>query len=78
MPFTSDLLEEMNLLARFDLATAQQGIKIHTTTASSTAIEAARRLHTKGMITLPDGGYLTPRGREAAAHAQSVLGMLGN
>lgn len=76
MPFTPDLLEELNLLARFDLATAQQGIKVHTTTATAATIAAAQRLHVKGMITLPDGGYLTALGRETAEHIQGTLTLL--
>ena len=31
MPFTSDLVHELNTLIRFDLATSQQGIKVHKT-----------------------------------------------
>ena len=29
MPFTSDLVQELNALIRFDLDTGQQGIKVH-------------------------------------------------
>ena len=31
MPFTSDLVQELNALIRFDLDTGQQGIKVHIT-----------------------------------------------
>jgi uncharacterized protein (TIGR02647 family) len=62
----------LNTLARFDLATSQQGIKVHKT-ASPEVIAATRRLHEKGLLTLPDGGYLTGLGRDAAEHAQSLL-----
>jgi uncharacterized protein (TIGR02647 family) len=33
-------------------------------------------LHAKGLITQADGGYLTRLGREAAEHAQAMLGIL--
>jgi len=39
-------------------------------------ISAARRLFEGGFITLVDGGYLTPLGREAAEHAHSLFAML--
>lgn len=75
MPFTPELVDEINTLARFDLATSQQGIKVHKT-ASPEVIAATRRLHEKGLLTLPDGGYLTGLGRDAAEHAQSLLMIL--
>lgn len=75
MPFTSDLLEEINTLLRFDLDTSQQGIKIHSS-ASATVIAATARLHAKGLITLSDGGYLTPLGRDAAEQTQMLLSIL--
>lgn len=75
MPFTPELVDEINTLARFDLATSQQGIKVHKT-ASPEVISATRRLHEKGLLTLPDGGYLTGLGRDAAEHAQSLLMIL--
>ena len=37
---------------------------------------ATLRLHAKGLITQADGGYLTRLGREAAEHAQAMLGIL--
>jgi uncharacterized protein (TIGR02647 family) len=75
MPYTSDLLQELNTLIRFDLATSQQGIKIHTT-AEAAVISATRRLYEKGLLTQVDGGYLTSLGREAAEHAQATLTIL--
>jgi uncharacterized protein (TIGR02647 family) len=73
--YTPELLEELNVLLRFDLATNQQGIKIHKD-ASTTVIEAASRLHAKGLLSQIDGGYLTPLGRDAAEHAQTLLSIL--
>ena len=75
MPYTSDLVHELNTLIRFDLDTSQQGIKVHKT-ADAEVIAAVQRLHAKGLITQADGGYLTSLGREAAEHAQGLLGML--
>lgn len=75
MPYTPELLEELNILQRFDLATNQQGIKIHHD-AAPVVIAAAQRLHAKGLISLADGGYLTPLGRDAAEHVQTLLSIL--
>ena len=75
MPFTSELVSELNALALFDLNSDQQGIKVHKTAESET-ISAVKRLHAKGLITQPDGGYLTSLGRQTAAHAEVTLGML--
>ena len=35
-------------------------------------IAAAEKLHTKGLITQKDGGYLTDLGRKAAEHTQAL------
>lgn len=75
MPYTSDLVHELNTLIRFDLETSQQGIKVHKT-ADPVVIEAVRRLHAKGLLTQVDGGYLTGLGRDAAEHAQAMLTIL--
>ena len=75
MPYTSELVQELNALIRFDLDTGQQGIKVHKT-ADAEVIAAVHRLHAKGLITQIDGGYLTSLGRDAAEHAQTTLGLL--
>ena len=75
MPYTPDLVHELNTLIRFDLETSQQGIKVHKT-ADPAVIEAVRRLHAKGLLTQVDGGYLTGLGRDAAEHAQAMLTIL--
>ena len=75
MPFTSDLVQELNALIRFDLDSGQQGIKVHKT-ADAEVIAAVQRLHAKGLNTQIDGGYLTSLGRDAAEHAQTTLGLL--
>ena len=75
MPYTPDLVHELNTLIRFDLETSQQGIKVHKN-ADPQVIAATRRLHEKGLLTLVDGGYLTGLGRDAAEHAQALLTIL--
>lgn len=75
MPYTPELVHELNALIRFDLDTGQQGIKVHKS-ADAEVISAVQRLHAKGLITQADGGYLTSLGREAAENAQVVLGLL--
>lgn len=75
MPYTSDIIDELRLLSQFSLDTNQAGIKVHSTAAQG-LIDAAQRLHSKGIITQVDGGYLTPLGRTAAEHAQGLLQIL--
>ena len=75
MPYSPDLVHELNALIRFDLDTGQQGIKVHKT-ADAEVISAVQRLYAKGLLTQADGGYLTSLGREAASHAQAMLGLL--
>jgi len=75
MPYTTDLVHELNTLIRFDLDDSQHGIKVHKT-ADAEVIAAVQRLHAKGLVTQADGGYLTSLGREAAEHAQVMLGFL--
>jgi uncharacterized protein (TIGR02647 family) len=76
MSLSQAQLEELALLARFNLDTEQQGLKIHHNAAPA-VVAAGRRLHAKGMITQPDGGYLTPLGHETCEHAQALLSLLG-
>jgi uncharacterized protein (TIGR02647 family) len=75
MPYNTELMAEMNILNLFNLATTQEGIKVHSN-ATPEAIAAAGRLHEKGLTTQPDGGYLTPIGHEAAEHAQALISLL--
>lgn len=53
----------------------QEGIKVHHD-ADLSLIEAAERLHSKGMITQIDGGYLTDRGVETAEKAHGLIDAL--
>jgi uncharacterized protein (TIGR02647 family) len=75
MPYTPELVEDLNALLRFDVETNQQGIKVRKA-ADAAVIAATARLHARGLTTLADGGYLTRSGREAAEHAQAVLKLL--
>lgn len=76
MIYTQDLLDELNLLALYNLDTTQAGLKIHASTASPATVAAASRLHSKGLTTREDGGYLTVMGHEAAEMAQTLFGLL--
>lgn len=72
MLYTQELLEELNVLARYNLESTQGGIKIHKD-AMPEVIAAAQRLFDKGLIDHKDGGYLTSLGLEVAEKVQSVL-----
>lgn len=76
MQFSQENLEELNILIRYNMATTQEGIKVHKTVASPATIEATRRLYQKSLVTLEDGGYLTAIGHEAAEHAHALLGLI--
>lgn len=75
MRIKPDTLDELRLLAQFNPASSQEGIKVHHD-AESAIIGAALRLYDKGMISQPDGGYLTLRGQEAVSHLDNVLSLL--
>ncbi|WP_148864130.1 TIGR02647 family protein [Marinobacter fonticola] len=78
MPFTPELVAELNLLALFNLHSTQEGIKVHQHSASPEAVAAAERLYSKGLTTQMDGGYLTQLGIEVAEHAQRVQDILAH
>ncbi len=73
--FCPELLAELNALLRFDPDDTLHGLKIHKDAPADLAL-AIQRLHARGLLTQPDGGYLTLLGREAAAHARAMLGLL--
>ena len=66
------LFEEMKLLAKFPEKSQLEGIKIHHT-ANPAIIASAKSLFDKGLITQPDGGYLTDSGLETVDHLHHVL-----
>ena len=71
MTFTSDMVAELNLLLKFPSKSLMQGLKIHHD-AEPDLVSAAQRLFDKGIVTLPDGGYLTDLGHDLFEHAQVV------
>lgn len=75
MPITADMLDELNVLMKFDLSTTLAGIKVHSDATPKT-IAASQRLFEKGLLTQADGGYLTSLGYEAAQHVQSAVMIL--
>ncbi len=76
MPCTPEIIQEFNILTRYNLDTTQEGIKVHASSASPEVIAATKRLFDKGLISQADGGYLTHLGREAAEHVQAALVIL--
>ncbi|MGM8226383.1 TIGR02647 family protein [Cellvibrio sp. ARAG 10.3] len=75
MSISTDMLDEMNVLMKFDLSTTLAGIKVHSDATPAT-IAASQRLFAKGLLTQADGGYLTSLGYEAAQHVQSAVMIL--
>lgn len=71
MPFTKELTEELNLILKFPNKSLMQGIKVHHD-ADPALVAAAKRLFEKGVVSEPDGGYLTDLGHDLAEHAQVV------
>lgn len=75
MPISTDLTEELRILARYNLSTTLEGLKVHHTAAPET-IAAIKRLYDKKLVTQEDGGYLTDLGIETAEHIQKALTIL--
>lgn len=75
MKFSQQHLDELNLLVQFDISSSATGIKVHSE-AGDAMQEAAKRLYSKGLCTLPDGGYLTDEGIEMAEKADRILRVL--
>lgn len=75
MPFNQQLTEELNLILKFPTKSLMQGLKIHNDAEPDT-IAAAKRLFDKGIITQPDGGYLTDLGHDLAEHAVVIQSAL--
>ncbi|MFI3190000.1 TIGR02647 family protein [Crenothrix sp. D3] len=76
MPYTQDIVDELNMLVRYNVSTTQEGIKVHKTEAAPAIVAATKRLYDKGLTTEEDGGYLTHLGHEAAEQAQALLDLL--
>ncbi|WP_421132605.1 TIGR02647 family protein [Alteromonas sp. A079] len=75
--FDHEMLDELNLLLKFPSDSLLQGLKIHHDASQST-VNAASRLYAKGLITQPDGGYLTDLGIDLADHARHIQSALGS
>jgi uncharacterized protein (TIGR02647 family) len=71
MTFTSDMVAELNLLLKFPNTSLMQGIKVHQD-AEPELIAAAQRMFDKGIVTLPDGGYLTDLGHDLVEHTKII------
>ncbi|WP_026377309.1 TIGR02647 family protein [Aestuariibacter salexigens] len=77
MSFTKAMWDELNLILKFPQSSMMQGIKIHHD-ADSDVIKAAERLFDKGIITQPDGGYLTDLGHDLVEHASRLESALAS
>lgn len=75
MALTAELVEEINILKHYNLASLQEGIKVHGS-AEPQVIGAVKRLFDKGLVSQEDGGYLTDLGIEVAEHTQAALTIL--
>ena len=75
MRLPDTLLDELDILARFNLSTTMEGIKVHKE-ANAETIAAVERLYQKQLVTHRDGGYLTDLGREVATHIQTAVRIL--
>ena len=76
MSLSNERLDEMRILSLFNPESTLEGIKVHHHTAAPEDIAAVKRLHDNGLITLPDGGYLTPLGQEAMRHLDAITTIL--
>ncbi|MFA5677204.1 MAG: TIGR02647 family protein [Pseudomonas sp.] len=76
MSLSTEEIDDINLLAQFNLTNTHEGLKIHQQEAAPGVIAAAERLHQRGLITMDDGGYLTSLGLEAAEQVQRLLTIL--
>ncbi len=70
-----EMLAEVRLLLQFPRHSRLTGLKLHTD-AEPGLRQAGERLYAKGLISQPDGGYLTDRGIEAANYAQLLIDSL--
>lgn len=77
MSLPTEIQQEIHMLALFDPASTLAGIKVHHD-AEPAAIAAIERLHAKGLVTLPDGGYLTTLGQEAVRHLDGLVTILSS
>jgi uncharacterized protein (TIGR02647 family) len=69
------MVEELNLILKFPNKSLMQGLKVRKD-ADPEVIAAAKRLHEKGIVQQPDGGYLTDLGHDLAEHVQVLQSAL--
>ncbi|MFT4732319.1 MAG: hypothetical protein ACI89W_001343 [Gammaproteobacteria bacterium] len=75
MPFNNELTEELNLILKFPNKSLMQGLKVRND-ADPTRVAAAKRLFDKGIVSQPDGGYLTDLGHDLAEHVSVIKSAL--
>ena len=75
MTIKQEIINELEVLLRFNLETTQEGIKVHHD-ARPELIEAAKNLFNKGLLTQQDGGYLTDLGHEVVEHLHTALNLI--
>ncbi|GLO61199.1 DNA-binding protein [Vibrio sp. MACH09] len=72
MKYSQENIAELNLLLQFDISSSATGIKVHQEAAAEMK-SAVASLYSKGLCTMPDGGYLTDEGIEMAELADKLL-----
>ncbi len=77
MHFSQERVDELNMLMHFNMASMQEGIKVHAD-ADPAMIAATQRLYDKGIISQYDGGYLTDLGLEAVELADKLVSILNS
>ena len=75
MPYRPNIVNELNILLKFNQHSTHEGIKVHDE-AGQESVNATKRLFSKGLITRNDGGYLTDRGIELAEQANGLISAL--
>ena len=71
----SAFIQDLALLARYDLTNLELGIKLHQDSDPELR-ESALRLYQKGVITAADGGFLTPFGVSLLEYLDHLLNAL--
>jgi len=77
MTLKQQLVDEIEVLLRYNLDTTLEGIKVHGD-APTALRDATQRLFEKGLVSQEDGGYLTDLGHEVAEHTQAALTILSS
>jgi uncharacterized protein (TIGR02647 family) len=75
MPLKQQLVDEIEVLLRYNLDTTHEGLKVRND-ARKELRDATQRLFEKGLVSQDDGGYLTDLGHEVAEHTQAALAIL--